>query len=327
MKRPEQDKDSGEKEQAKKARVVQITYIGLIKDWKRDGITRISVSGDCEDVCMVCTYKEGKREGLAYSYYRKSGKLINTVMYENDQIVQQMDLLAYSNDFCILDSPDGSRWEGQSCLQRSCGQGKEYDMDNNLIYRGMEVNNLREGFGTSYFPFFPPQIEYEGEWSSGMRHGEGTAYDRSGRLIRKGKWVQDKPAELSITISDDSTPIKFSTYLEELIFGDSSCNSLPVIDLSKCENLKRLVVGNDSCHSIKQLEIRSMRALEEIIVKDNSFSNVMNSWEAHHYNKKQALEQNKHLVIAHNPRLRHVSLGNNSFSDFVKLEITGEAFS
>lgn len=325
MKRPRNGKEVAEKEKRKKARVVQTTYIGRLKDWKRDGVTQINISGDCEDVCVISTYKEGKREGLTYSFYKQTGRLIHTALYENDRVVQQMDLLAHSNDFAILDSPDGSRWEGQSCLCRSCGQGEEYDKDNNLIYRGMEVNSFREGVGTSYFPYYvPPQIEYEGEWSSGLRQGEGTSYDRLGKLIYKGKWFQDEPAELSKTISDDSVPIEFSTYLEELIFGDFSCNSLSVIDLSKCENLKRFVVGKGSCHSVKQLEIRSMRALEEITVNADSFSRVTSSWESHHRNKELAKQLNKQLIIAKNPKLRHISLGKNSFSDFIKFEITGK---
>ena len=262
---------------------------------------------------------------MTYSFYKQTGRLIHTALYENARGVQQMDLLAHPNDFAILDSPDGSRWEGQSCLCRSCGQGEEYDKDNNLIYRGMEVNSFREGAGTSYFPYYvPPQIEYEGEWSSGLRQGEGTSYDRLGKLIYKGKWFQDEPAELSKTISDDSVPIEFSTYLEELIFGDFSCNSLSVIDLSKCENLKRFVVGKGSCHSVKQLEIRSMRALEEIAVNADSFSRVTSSWESHHRNKELAQQLNKQLIIAKNPKLRHISLGKNSFSDFIKFEITGK---
>lgn len=325
MKRPQKSKDSTEKEQHKKPRVVQTTYIGWLKDWKRDGVTQINISGDCEDVSMICTYKEGKKEGFAYSYYKQTGKLINFVQYENDKVVEQTNVLAYSNDFSILDSPDGSRWEGQSCFSQSCGQGEEYDQDNYLIYRGMEVVNLREGFGTSYFPILHPlQIEYEGEWSSNLRQGVGASYDRFGNLIYKGKWFHDKPAELSITLTDDSVPIEFSTYLEDLAFGDSSFNSLSVIDLSKCENLKRFAVGKDSCHAVKQLEIRSMRALEEIVVQDNSFTQVMNSWESQHRSKTRAFQQHKQLIIANNPKLRHVSIGKNCFSDFVNFEIVGK---
>ena len=75
MKRPRNGKEVAEKEQHKKARVVQTTYIGRLKDWKRDGITQINISGDCEDVCVISTFKEGKREGLTYSFYKQTGKL------------------------------------------------------------------------------------------------------------------------------------------------------------------------------------------------------------------------------------------------------------
>ena len=327
MKR-ENGKDGGRGgNERKRPKVVRSSYIGWIKDWNRDGTTQIIISGDCEEIVIITQYENGIKNGVSYSFYRKTGRLLNATVFKKDKIIKQINMVSCPVENSILDNDDGSRWEGEICLSRSCGQGEEYDCENNLVYRGIEVNNHREGYGTSFFPdIHPPQVEYEGEWSSGLRQGYGSLYDRNGELIRSGLWFQDEPAQMSVTIASDKEPILFSTIIEELVIGSETCNSLEVINISHCEKLKRFIVNSGSCRCIKRLDISAMRALEEITINDNSFSGVSCSWKSQRCSEMFTKVSKKELSIQNNLKLRTVTIGCNCFSDFTRFVINSTVF-
>ena len=322
MKREKEEDGGRDGNKRKRPKVVRSSYIGWVKDWNRDGTTQVIISGDCEEIVIITQYENGIKNGVSYSFYRKTGRPLNVTVFKKDKIVKQINLASYPVENSIIDNDDGSRWEGEICLSRSCGQGEEYDSENNLVYKGIGVNNLREGYGTSFFPdIYPPTVEYEGEWSSGLRQGYGSLYDRSGGLIRSGLWFQNEPAQLSVTIASDKEPIIFSTIIEELVIGSEICNSLEVINISHCERLKRFIVNKGSCRCVKRLDINAMRALEEVVIKDSSFSEVGRSWKSQRCSEMFTKVAKKELSIQNNLKLRTVTIGCNCFSDYTKFVI------
>ena len=49
------------------------------------------------------------------------------------------------------------------------------------------VNGMAEGCGTA-FRLVNGEKEYEGEWKSGRRHGQGTSFDEQGQVLYSGAW-------------------------------------------------------------------------------------------------------------------------------------------
>ena len=53
------------------------------------------------------------------------------------------------------------------------------------IYEGDFENNLYWGNGISYYES-TENLEYEGEWVNGCKHGQGTLYSDSGEIVYSG---------------------------------------------------------------------------------------------------------------------------------------------
>ena len=66
--------------------------------------------------------------------------------------------------------------------------GKEYDVNNNLLY---ELINGK-GIVKEYYFYNNNKLKYEGEYLNGERHGKGKEYDENGKLIFEGEYFNDK---------------------------------------------------------------------------------------------------------------------------------------
>ena len=102
MKR-KQSESGKENKNAKRQKVIHSSYYGKILDGKRDGIQKIIVSGGCEPLGMICPFVNGIKHGECYTFYLNTGKLINCSLFENGQIVQQLDLSRIEITTGILD--------------------------------------------------------------------------------------------------------------------------------------------------------------------------------------------------------------------------------
>ena len=71
-------------------------------------------------------------------------------------------------------------------FNNSLFQGRGILYENGLkIYEGDFENNLYWGNGISFYEN-SENIEYEGEWVNGCKHGQGTLYSDSGEIVYSG---------------------------------------------------------------------------------------------------------------------------------------------
>ena len=66
------------------------------------------------------------------------------------------------------------------------GKGKEYNIDNDLIFEGEYLNRKRNGKGKEYN--FEGELIYEGEYLNDKRNGKGKEFD-DGKLIFEGEYL------------------------------------------------------------------------------------------------------------------------------------------
>ena len=92
----------------------------------------------------------------------------------------------------VLDlSDDGERWEGNVLNNEPYGWGVVYDSENRMMYEGFRVGEVNVCYGTRYYADIGV-IEYEGEWFEGKRWGRGVQYDRTGKIVFDGEWMNDE---------------------------------------------------------------------------------------------------------------------------------------
>ena len=70
------------------------------------------------------------------------------------------------------------------------GHGELQSCNGNLIYKGEQLNNNRNGFGVSYW--YDGTISYKGIWKNNQRTNFGIEYDQNFCLVYKGQWLTDK---------------------------------------------------------------------------------------------------------------------------------------
>lgn len=306
----------------KRRRVVHTKYYGLLRNGVREGLYKVVLSGDCDPIVMVTWFQNGRMAGENYAYLQESGHLLYSSVVENDEVKKEETLSGYDVVNGILDFPDGSRWEGDFVLDRSCGQGKKFSDTNSLIYEGMEVNNQYEGSGISFIDEPYSSIPtYSGEWCHGKKHGFGKTFDLNGDVIREGMWLNDLPVDDHIQLTGEVEMTEFSCRIESCSIASDSYNLLSSLDLSKCECLCLLQIGDRSCRHVDSFDLRGLRSLEVVIIGSHSFSMVPSTWEAHRVANHNHRE--KSFLVRNCRMLSSLSIGLNSFSDFSSFSVSG----
>lgn len=306
----------------KRRRVVHTEYYGMLRNGVREGLYKIVLSGDCDSIVMVTSFQNGHMAGENYAYLQETGYLLYSSVVENDVVKSEEKLSESDIVNGILDFPDGSRWEGDFSLNRSCGQGKKFSDSNSLIYKGMEVNNWYEGSGVSFVDEpFSSIPTYDGEWCHGKKHGFGKTFDLKGDVIREGMWLNDLPVDDHIQLTGDAEMIEFSCRIETLSIASDSYNTSSSLDLSKCECLCLLQIGDRSCRNVDSFSLCGLRSLEVVTVGSHSFSTVQSTWEAHRLANHNHRE--KSFLVSSCYTLSSLSIGLNSFSEFSSFSISG----
>lgn len=326
MKRDRGDEGRGTGKEKRKRTIVSTSYDGWIVNGKREGLYRVRFSGDCDPVCMIVPYEKGKKCGTSYSYVESTGKLLNFVVFENDFIVDVRDVSSAPVEQSIISFDNGARWEGQMCLDYSSGQGEEYNEDNELVFKGMEVNYLFEGTGTSYYTDLEARgkraKEYVGEWKCGLKHGFGTLYNRRGEKVWHGRWCNGERLDSTTVIHGEPSPLSLYSLTEDLTIGDNSLNTLEQLDLCKLERVQSIHIGAKCCVNMKSFSLVGLRALQTLHVGKSSFTTTDPAWKAKRLHASTTKEKGCSLQISKNPCLRSVVLEENAFSDFVVFELT-----
>ena len=74
-------------------------------------------------------------------------------------------------------------------IYESNGNGKEYGLDDRLIFEGEYLNGKRHGKGKEYY--YSGELLFEGEYLDGKRNGKGKEYSDDNSIF-KGEYLNDK---------------------------------------------------------------------------------------------------------------------------------------
>lgn len=282
----------------------------------KHGYGEMQFQGEYSDIVFSTrwVYDEPTYEGFIYN--RSTSEVLGIVYSEWDlHLFDGQDVPTYN----VIDSSDGSRWEGMCYNNIPCGYGNYYDGNDTLVYNGMCVNFVWEGFGRTVY-----EVNYgeygvlnEGWWIHGEQMGEGKAYNLFGNLVVSGtmynsqiitsfSWVAQGVTDLSAT----------HCFLEEIIIGDNTLNTLSSLDLDLFRNLRLFSVGKQSLQQCYSFKASHLPYLQAITIGYNSFSELGTNLELLLSEMGSAHACKKHCVITHLPSLQTLSISSGAFSDY-----------
>ena len=171
----------------------------------------------------------------------------------------------------VLDR-NGNSFEGCVNHNEPFGWGVLYDKDHNRMYEGFRIGESSSCFGTSFDPE-NHHVQYEGEYCNGKRWGRGTQYDKMGKVVFDGEWLNDERLERRVKIASHDD--LFHTQIEELTIANGACNEddWKTLDLTALSLLRRLVIGEDSFDKVKEVKTTGLAQLEEVTIGKNCFLN------------------------------------------------------
>ncbi|OFV70414.1 toxin-antitoxin system YwqK family antitoxin [Acetobacterium wieringae] len=166
----------------------------------------------CRDGYIIGYYQGNRLIGQRYvnNSLASTGVFVNTIQVGPGKEYYPNGLLKYEGNFVNgLASGQGKLYEENGKLKYigsfangyASGQGRIFDASGKLKCEGnfarLSTNqeNIKDpsvptGHCKEYYD--NGQLKYEGEFLSGVWHGEGRSYDRSGRLVHKGKFRNGK---------------------------------------------------------------------------------------------------------------------------------------
>ena len=213
----------------------------------------------------------------------------------------------------VLDlSDDGERWEGDVLHNEPFGWGVLYDSENRMAYEGFRIGEVNVCYGTRYYSDIGV-IEYKGEWFEGKRWGRGVLYDRTGKTVCEGEWINDSNAfEKQLTIINGETQL-FHNHIEELIVSNNSCNGLEwrVLDLPFLSHLRLFEVGDECFEHVEEVQLIGLMRLERVVIGEKCFTK----------NKSGSNDPNRHFYLKNCEKVRELKIGSYSFMDFSVCEI------
>ena len=197
----------------------------------------------------------------------------------------------------------GERWEGDVDDNEPYGWGVLYDDEGEKRYEGFRIGSENMLYGTLYYSDIQ-KIEYEGNWCAGKRWGRGILYDRNGRVVYDGEWVNDAYLETRGMLKGVNQLLH--NCIEELIVPSHSCNEKEwkCVDFSLVSALRVLEVGDDCFKNVMELKLIGMKALERVVIGASSFMGHKGSF-----------------CLKKCPLIRELKIGHNSFWSYDLCEI------
>ena len=212
----------------------------------------------------------------------------------------------------VLDlSDDGERWEGDVLQSESYGWGVVYDSENRMVYEGFRMGEVNVCYGTRYYSDIGV-IEYKGEWFEGKRWGRGIHYDRNGKAVFDGEWVNDEHLNKKGILSEENQFLH--NHIEELIVENNSCNGpeWTALDLGFMSHLRLLEVGDGCFEYVDEVKLIDLSKLERVVIGKNCFTKEKNDW---------GNDPNRHFYLKNCERVRELKMSRYSFSDYSVCEI------
>ena len=122
-------------------------------------------------------WRNGFKHGKGIEYY-SNGKIV----YEGTFVYDKMEGTGKFN------FKNGDIYVGQFKNGYATGVGVGHYSNGNR-YTGDYVKNNINGYGKY---IWEDGEYYIGQWKNNLRHGKGTLYDSDGKIINKGKWLNDE---------------------------------------------------------------------------------------------------------------------------------------
>ena len=212
----------------------------------------------------------------------------------------------------VLDlNDDGERWEGDVLHNEPYGWGVLYDSENRMVYEGFRIGEVNVCYGTRYYSDIGV-IEYEGEWFEGKRWGKGVQFDRYGKTVFDGEWMNDEQLNKRVVLSEDN--LLLHNHIEDLIMSHNSCNGLEwtTLDLGFMSHLRLLEVGDECFENVEEVKLIDLSKLKRVVIGMNSFTKK-NGWLSYY--------PDRHFYLKNCERVRELKIGYWSFSDYSVCEI------
>ena len=213
----------------------------------------------------------------------------------------------------VLDlSDDGERWEGDVLDNQPCGWGVYYDSEGEKVYEGFRIEDMNVCYGTKYYSDVQ-KVEYKGGICEGKRWGRGTLFDRTGKTVFDGEWMNDdNMIEKRVVLNEENQLLH--SHIEELIVESNSCNGREwtALDLSFIPSLRLFEVGDECFENVNEVKLIGLSMLEKVVIGMNSFTKKKN-WFGN--------DPNRHFHLKNCERLRELKIGRYSFSDYSVCEI------
>ena len=228
------------------SRMQKVNYqdysIGLFKD---GGVT---ISGE-----WIVSYSKSKNGCRHYYVYNTRTKemVMNKKKPEDSSFATVPTPNLQPNTVIDL-SNDGLRFEGNCMNNTPFGFICIMNEKNELVYRGVMVNDKKECFGAEFYPGLN-KTKYCGCYWNNKRHGFGMLYDRKGELLYEGGFICD------------SFEFEKSGIINESFYNNHIIHSL----------LKELIIGEECGNDLESdLRFYGYQNLESIIVRKNSFTRI-----------------------------------------------------
>ena len=188
--------------------------------------------------------------------------------------VNNEDLSGIEHNQLLNLSDEGERWEGDVLNDQPFGWGVLYDNDNNRIYEGFRIGELGVCYGTHYYSD-NGVMEYKGELCEGKRWGRGVQYDRNGRVVYDGDWMNNEVTEKRIEITEEKeNTVLLHNRIEELVIGEDCWNyeGLTAVDFKYMPFLRELTVNNHSLDHVREITLSGLQHLERTLFLCSPFS-------------------------------------------------------
>ena len=214
----------------------------------------------------------------------------------------------------VLDlSDDGERWEGDVLYNQPCGWGVYYDSENRMVYEGFRIEDMNVCYGTKYYSDVQ-KVEYKGGICEGMRWGRGIQYDRNGKTVFDGEWMNDdNQIEKRVVLNEENQFLH--SHIEELIVENNGCNGpeWTALDLGFISSLRLLEVGDDCFENVEEVKLIGLNQLEKVVIGKNSFTKKKN--------RCPSYDASRRFYLKNCERVRELKMGPYSFSDYSVCEI------
>ena len=213
----------------------------------------------------------------------------------------------------VLDlSDNGERWEGDVLNNEPYGWGVLYDSENRMAYEGFRIGEVNVCYGTLYYSDIQ-KVEYKGMICEGKRWGRGVQYNREGKVMFDGEWMEGEQMEKEVMVMIDDKAL-LHNHLEVLHVSSSCCNEREwrMIDFSVMPNLRELKVEDDCFENVEEVRVIGMKKLESVVIGENCFAKRDSDW---------VYDPSHRFYLKDCDKLSKLKIGSGSFHFYSMCEI------